>query len=1007
MHDASSRIDSRIRNFANGPLQRQLYRASTSLSVCAWEVPGEPVPFAEAVAADYTPIAVGARWSRPWGTTWLRLTADVPPAFRAADGCRVEAVIDLGFNDATSGFQAEGTAWRPDGTLIKGIEPRNNYIPIAAGVNYVELYVEAASNPAVPTPDFITATPVGDLTTAGDEPIYTLRRLDIALLDEAVWELAQDVSALHGLVEQLPDDSVRRHEILFALERMLDRVDPDDLAATAGEGRQMLAAALSQPAVASAHRVHAVGHAHIDSAWLWPVRETIRKCSRTFSNVLALMDDDPDLTFACSSAQQYTWMKQHYPDLYLRIAERVREGRFIPVGGMWVESDTNMPGGEALVRQFLLGTTFFIDEFGIEPKEVWLPDSFGYTAAMPQIAVAAGKEYFLTQKMSWSDTNRFPHHTFWWEGIDGTRIFTHFPPVDTYNATLSAEELLRAQRQYREKGKANTSLVPFGWGDGGGGPTREMMAAARRYTDLEGAPKVTVSTPQIFFDTARREYPGAPIWSGELYLEYHRGTYTSQHRTKDGNRRCEHLLREAELWAAAAAVRTGADYPAGNLKQLWEQLLLQQFHDILPGTSIAWVHQEAEEHYGRITAALEESIAGSLQQLTGLGEMELVANARPFADGPVMASAIGVAEEAGTAPTLERDGGEVVLGNDALQVRVGAAGEIVSIIDRIHGRELVAPGEAFARLRLHRDIPNEWDAWDISDSYRHIAVNLTDCTSLESYRSGSEVGVRVERKFGDSVVRQEVALAAASTDVVLRLDIDWHEHQKLLKLVFPFDLRATYAASEIQFGHVNRPVHANTSWDQARFESVAHRWIHLAEPGFGVAITNSSTYGYDITSERRHGGGTITVIGASVLRAPIFPDPYADHGHHSMQFSISPATTPLDAAEAGYRRNLPTRMVSGAHPVKPLVTVDDPGLVVESIKLAEDGLGDVVIRLYEARGGRIATVIRLGFDATDAKLTDLLERPLQDQCALHRTDDGHLAVQARPFQIVTVRICRS
>ena len=474
-------------------------------------------------------------------------------------------------------------------------------------------------------------TPLGDLATAGDDPLYRLGAVELAELDVDVWTLIQDIWTLTGLVEALPGDLPRRAEVLRALERAVDAVDPDAVAATAAAGRAELAEVLGRPAYASAHRVYAVGHAHIDSAWLWPVRETVRKVTRTFANALQLMDRDEEFVFAASSAQQYAWVRDHQPELFARIRKRAAEGRFVPVGGMWVESDTNMPGGEALARQLVYGAAFFRDELGVESDGVWLPDSFGYSAALPQIAAAAGRRWLLTQKISWNDTNRFPHHTFAWEGIDGTRILTHFPPVDTYNAELSGGELARAQRQFAEKGRANTSLVPFGWGDGGGGPTREMLAAAHRTRDLEGSPTVRVARPTEFFAAAAAEYPTPPVWVGELYLEYHRGTYTTQARTKRGNRRSEHLLREAELWATTAAVRAGADYPVETLRRCWETVLLQQFHDILPGTSIAWVHRQAEREYARVAEELETVIADALTLLVGPGDRELAANAGPYA----------------------------------------------------------------------------------------------------------------------------------------------------------------------------------------------------------------------------------------------------------------------------------------------------------------------------------------------------------------------------------------
>jgi len=413
MHDDRQLTEQRLRRFRNERLEPAVYREALPLAVSAWAAPGEPVPFTDAVAARYTPITPGSAWGPPWGTTWLHITGEVPPAWlEPRDDVRVEALVDLGFRTASPGFQAEGLAYDLDGNPLKTIAPRNFYLPLAllptAGdqTSYgVDFFVEAASNPDVAAGAF-APTRLGDLATAGTEPLYRLGRVDVALRDVAVWELLRDVEVLDGLMHELRADGPRRALILRALERMLDAMDPDDVAGTAAAGRAELSKVLASPASASAHRVLAVGHAHIDSAWLWPVRETVRKCARTFSNVLSLMDDNPDFVFACSSAQQFAWIKENYPTLFERIRVKVAAGQFVPVGGMWVESDTNMPGGEAMARQFLMGKQFFADEFGVDTGEVWLPDSFGYSGALPQIAVAAGARWFLTQKISWNQTNR-------------------------------------------------------------------------------------------------------------------------------------------------------------------------------------------------------------------------------------------------------------------------------------------------------------------------------------------------------------------------------------------------------------------------------------------------------------------------------------------------------------------------------------------------------------------------------------------------------------------------
>ena len=1021
MHDNTKLVEMRVDRFVRERIVPALYHRRTPLAVSQWVVPGEPVPFAEAIAADFEAIDSGTAWGRPWGTTWFRLSGAVPDGW-GGEGTRLEVVVDLGYSDTQPGFQAEATAYRPDGTVIKGLHPRNRYVALSdatadatagggdAGAT-VDLLLEASSNPDVAGGGDFTFEPtrLGDLSTAGDAPLYRWRAADLAELDVTVWELQQDIAALTGLVEQLPATSSRRATVVRALEDMVDAVDPDDVSGTAAAGRDALRAVLSARADATAHRIVAVGHAHIDSAWLWPTRETARKCARTFSNVLALMDEDDDLVFACSSAQQYAWVRDSQPELFERIRERVREGRFVPVGGMWVESDTNMPGGEALARQFVAGKRFFAEEFGVEPLDVWLPDSFGYTAALPQIAAAAGARWFLTQKPSWNETNRMPHHTFWWEGIDGSRIYTHFPPADTYNSAVSAEDLARAESQFAEKGRANTSLLPFGYGDGGGGPTREMLAAATRTRDLEGSPRVELGGPHEFFRDAQAEYPDPPVWSGEMYLEFHRGTYTSQARTKRGNRRSEHLLREAELWATTAAVRAGTAYPYDVLEETWHTVLLQQFHDILPGTSIAWVHREAEERYAAVAARLEGLIAASLGDLAGPGEQRLVFNAGPHAVAGASALGAGPADAGDEASPVTHDADDpagIVLDNGVIRVVVDRDGLLSSVVDlRAGGREVLAPGARGALLQLHRDTPTQWDAWDIDDHYKRHTTDLVAADVVELVSSEpTRATVRVVRSFGSSRVEQLITLEAGSAVIGLELELDWHERQKMLKLAFPVDVHADRATSEIQFGHLHRPTHSNTSWDAARFETCAHRWVHVGESDWGVAVTNDSTYGHDIGRSTRDGGGTTTTVRLSLLRAPVYPDPEADQGSHRLRVGLVVGAGIPDAVREGYRINLPLREVVGGSAPEPIVRVEgSEGIVVEAVKLAEDRSGDVVVRLYEAHGGRARGRLVAGFDVDEIVETDLLERPLEEPGAL-TGGDGTLAL--RPFQIVTLRLRR-
>jgi alpha-mannosidase len=1009
VHDNRELTEGRLERFVRSHLSSALYRSTAPVSVTSWTAPGEPVPFADAVNAPFAAAAIGDSWGRPWGTVWFRVTGQVPSEWLVnnaiPEDTRAELVVDLGFYGLQPGGQAEALVYSAAGATVKAIEPCNAYVPVVETSPF-EFLIEAAANPNLfdgRAPEaFFHPSALGEWETAGEEPLYRIAQLNLGLRDVQVWELLQDITTLDGLMRELPIELPRRHEILRALERMLDSVDPDDIAGTVDAGRAALAGVLAKPAYTSAHQLVAVGHAHIDSAWLWPIRETIRKCARTFSNVLALMDDHPELVFVCSSAQQLAWIEEFYPDLFERIQRRVAEGRFVPVGGMWVESDTNMPGSEAMARQFVAGKRFFLEKFAVDTEEVWLPDSFGYSAALPQIARAAGARWFLTQKISWNQTNQMPHHTFDWEGIDGTRIFTHFPPVDAYNTELSGKELAHAQSNFRDKGTATTSLIPFGWGDGGGGPTREMLAAAKRAVSLEGSPTVRIAAPSAFFEKAETEYLDRPVWSGELYLELHRGTLTSQARTKRGNRRSEHLLREAELWATAASVLTGAVYPYDELERSWHTVLLQQFHDILPGSAIAWVHKDAERNYDAVGRRLEGLIESALRTLAGAGERVLEANATPHTRNGV--PALGLAESTATAGSVHatRTQSGIVLDNGVIAAAIDDHGHITSLIDATTGREAIAGGTVGNLLQLHRDTPNEWDAWDVDEFYRRNVTNLTDVDSVELETDSTSATVIVTRSFGASSITQRLRLGAGSASLIITNDIEWREREKLLKLAFPLDVHADRFASEIQFGHVFRPTHANTSWDYARFETCAHRWVHVAEPGYGVAVSNDSTYGHDVGRTTSDAGSTTTTIRLSLLRAPRFPDPETDQGSHRLTVAIRPGSDIAGAIQDGYDLNLPRRTVTGAAGVAPIIHSSNPAIIVEAIKLSEDRSGDVIVRLYESLGAKANGELTVAFPFTSVTRTDLIERPLGDAGA----DGSSVQLTLRPFEIVTLRLGR-
>jgi len=1060
VHRTDAILESRIANVYYRWVLGALWEQRVSLDVERWEVPvdstgapGEPVDVKVALDATYSPIARGTPWGPPWGTTWFRYSAVVPAALA---GRPLDVQIDLGFDHNSPGFQAEGLIWEQhaegDWRPRRGLHPRNNVVRVrdaAIEGERIEVLVEAASNPSIADgfPD-----PNSDVLTAPRTPRYTLGSAVVGVIDADAFDLHHDIHVCRGLLKTLPSGQPRRAEVLIALERCIDALDPADIRGTVSAARAELAGVLSRPAVPSAHNITAIGHAHMDSAWLWPVRETIRKCSRTFSNVLELMRDEPEFKFACSQAAQYEWMKDHYPTVFAGMQEAAERGQWIPVGGSWVEADGNVPGGEALLRQFVHGQRFFAEHFGVRCTEVWIPDVFGYPASMPQIYRLGGAERFLTQKLSWNRTNRFPHQTFWWEGIDGSRVFTHFPPVDTYNAMVDVEELAFSESNFLEHGRATQSLMPFGWGDGGGGPSPDMLHRFHRIRDLEGLPRVEIGTPEAFFDAAMAEYHDAPVWVGELYFEMHRGTYTSQARTKVGNRRCELALREAELWATAAyGGSPEAGYPLARLDRLWKTVLLNQFHDILPGSSIGWVHRVAEAEYAAVLADLDEVITDALGSLTSGSARPLLANPAPhpvdgvvvvddvagltseltqtLADGRVALSvhvpALGLAvaePRPAAAPVVV---GERSLDNGLLSVAFDDIGQVTSLVHSSSGRQTLAAGHAGSRWQLHPDHPIEYDAWDIEEYYRHRTIELDSVDRIEVIDAGPLVGrIRVTRTFGSSTLVETFELRAGSTRLDVVIDLDWQERKHLLKVAWPVDVATTDVVRDIQFGHIRTPIHTNTSWDTARFEICAHRWIDVGESGFGVAMLNDGRYGHDVTRLRLADGGTGTNLRLTVVKGAQFPDPQADVGRHTFTYAICPHAGPFRRAgivAEGYRLNTPVRSIAAdggafGEVVPPVVTVDHDGVIVEAVKAAEDGSGDLIVRLYESFGGKARTNVGFGGPVESVWLVNALEDgpPPEPAPGLGGLADGDSAalsesgqvveVRLSPFQIATLRV---
>ena len=997
MHDDRELVEERIRRTIRDRIRPAIHGARVPLEVSAWHLPGEPVPVVDARVAladgAFVPFEIGGRWGKPWGTTWFRLQGRVPEEW---SGETVEARIDFA-SGVGPGFQSEGLLFRVDGGgPIRGIHPMHQSVPIellADADGSIDVLLEAAANPIVVLSQ--RPTPLGDPATAGEELQYRLNAAELVVRNDDVYHLDLDLQIVGNLMLALSTDDPYRFEILRAIDAALDVLDHHEVGASAGEARRRLEPILARSASPHAHRLSAIGHAHIDSAWLWPLRETRRKCARTFANQLALMEEYPEHRFVCSQAVQYRWIEEDQPELFERIRERVADGRFVPVGSMWVEADANLPSGESLARQFVWGKRYFADTFGVDTTEVWIPDVFGYAGNLPQIMAQAGCRYFLTQKLSWNRSNAFPHHTFWWEGIDGTRIFTHFPPADTYNGDVVVRELRYAVTNFRDKGRATRSMYLFGHGDGGGGPTREMLERLRRVSDLEGLPSATVEAPADFFPAAEAEYVDAPVWRGELYFEMHRGTYTSQARTKWGNRRGELALRELEVWTAL-----DPEPPLADLERLWKTLLLHQFHDIIPGSSIAWVHDDTEAAHEQLLVECEDRISDAIG---GSGGEMVAANAGPFAlagvfgdDEPmwVEAPAHGVGTLSADLPegvTPVRVEG-TILDNGIVRATIGEDGTITSLVDLRVDREcLTGPGNV---LQLFPDHPNSYDAWDIEGhTLRLPPQQLTDIEAFDVREVGPMVAsIEVRRRFGESAITQTYSLRAGSARLDIATEVDWHENEKLLKAAFPLDVRADDARYDIQYGHVRRPTHRNTTWDEARFEVCGHFWADLAEPDFGVAVLNDSKYGHDCHE------GTMRL---TLLRAPNYPDPDADRGHHRFTYAVLPhGPTLADVLRESWALNLPPRRALGPSR-RSLAAIDHPGVVITAVKAADDGSGDLVVRFHEAFGGRARGELQVDERFTSAVEVDLLEEPTGTPQPL---ESGRLAQELRPFELRTLRL---
>ncbi|XP_025246038.1 alpha-mannosidase 2C1 isoform X4 [Theropithecus gelada] len=742
---------------------------------------------------------------------------------------------------------------------------------------------------------------------------------------------------------------------------------------------------------------------------------------------------DLELLLGIAKAQQLEWVKNRYPGLHARLQEFARRGQFVPVGGTWVEMDGNLPSGEAMVRQFLQGQNFFLQEFGKMCSEFWLPDTFGYSAQLPQIMHGCGIRRFLTQKLSWNLVNSFPHHTFFWEGLDGSRVLVHFPPGDSYGMQGSVAEVLKTVANNRDKGRANHSAFLFGFGDGGGGPTQTMLDRLKRLSNTDGLPRVQLSSPRQLFSALESDSGQLCTWVGELFLELHNGTYTTHAQIKKGNRECERILHDVELLSSLALARSAQFlYPAAQLQHLWRLLLLNQFHDVVTGSCIQIVAEEAMCHYEDIRShgnTLLSTAAAALCAGEPGPEGLLIVNTLPWKRTEVMALpkpggahslALVTVPSMGYAPVppptslqpllpqqpvfvLQETDGSVTLDNGIIRVKLDPTGRLTSLVLVASGREAIAEGAVGNQFVLFDDVPLYWDAWDVMDY--HLETRKPVLGQAGTLAVGTEGGLRGSAWFllqisPNSRLSQEVVLDVGCPYVRFHTEVHWHEAHKFLKVEFPARVRSSQATYEIQFGHLQRPTHYNTSWDWARFEVWAHRWMDLSEHGFGLALLNDCKYGASVQG---------SILSLSLLRAPKAPDATADMGRHEFTYALMPHKGSFQDAgviQAAYSLNFPLLALPAPSPAPATswsaFSLSSPAVVLETVKQAESSpqRRSLVLRLYEAHGSHVDCWLHLSLPVQEAILCDLLERP--DPAGHLPLRDSRLKLTFSPFQVLSL-----
>ena len=979
----------------------------------------DPIPFASRLEKKYRKITQGVSWAKEWESSWFHLKGKIKKEWT---GKIIVADLD---------FSGEGLVYDPKGNEIQGITNASIWDPnfvrtrvilpkSCINKNDVELWVEAAANSLFGI--YLDPDPEQDNPKRHGSFDAKVEKMVIGIFRKDIWDLYLDARILYGLIETLDEKSIRRARIINTMDKAIIAFKDDTK--DAESARKILNPELSKRASSSDLKVAAVGHAHIDTGWLWPVRETIRKCARTFSTQLNLIDKYPDYIFGASMPQHYQFMKDYYPNIFKRIKAAVKKGQWELQGGMWVEADCNLISGESMVRQLLHGKNFFLQEFGVEVDNLWLPDVFGYSAALPQILKKADINYFLTQKISWNQFNEFPYQTFNWRGIDGTEILTHFPPENTYNSELDTKFLVPAQNMFKEKIELDEFMSLFGVGDGGGGPKPENIELGRRLKNLESAPRVSFDTAKNFFMRLNKKKDVLQTWVGELYLELHRGTLTTHGLVKKQNRKLENKLKAVEfLWSCADLEL----YPTAELDTSWKKLLINQFHDIIPGSSINLVYQTTHKEYIEIHKKCDELIKKASTTLFKKNNSSFVlSNALSYYYKGVIKipnSFIGyniITESNEEISTQEINGnvychvsldpfsfttfykGEkqkskkdknsrLVLENDLVKYNFSKDGTLISAVDKETKKNLL--GEPGNVLSLYEDRPLNWDAWDIDFYYRDSLLETAKPIKINKIKNGPVLGsLEIHYTIGNSSIKQIISLSNQSKRLDFATIVDWHEKHKMLRVHFPTNIISEQASFDIQYGYVRRNTHKNTSWDRAKFEVVGHKYADLSDNDYGIAVLNDCKYGYSIFDR---------TIDLNLLRSPNNPDADADQGKHSFTYSFYPHDHDLirsDVIEESTLLNHPPLLFDSVKNVKsrsPII-FEGEGIEISAIKKSEQN-NEIIFRAVETLGKTSTGRVYLKGQITE---TNLMER--RKLKPTKRVKDS-FGLTLKPFEIKTFK----